>query len=144
MSQPAEQQSYQDHRRMMPIFHYFVTPLSLVTLIAAIVLAVQDGGSFVTLLLLSLALMIFIVSFLARRNAIVVQDRVIRTEEQLRHFMLTGRPLDTRLRINQLIALRFASDDEFPSLAAEAAEKDLAPDAIKKAIRTWRADFHRV
>jgi len=65
-------------------------------------------------------------------------------EENLRHYVLTGKLLDPRLTIRQVIALRFASDDEFVALAQEAAEKNLAPDAIKQAVKKWRADTYRV
>jgi hypothetical protein len=71
------------------------------------------------------------------------QDRAIRAEENLRHYVLTGKLLDSRLRISQVIALRFASDDEFVALAKKAAEEGLNNDAIKREIRTWRADHHR-
>jgi hypothetical protein len=72
------------------------------------------------------------------------QDRAIRGEENLRHFVLTGKRLDPRLTIRQIIALRFAPDDEFVALAKAAADKNLAADAIKQAVENWRADTYRV
>jgi len=82
--------------------------------------------------------------FLCRMFAVKAQDRGIRAEENLRHFALTGKLLDARLTIRQIIGLRFASDDEFVWLAKEAVEKNLAEDAIKKAVRKWRGDTYRV
>ena len=76
--------------------------------------------------------------------ALKVQSRVIRAEENFRHFVLTGKPLDTRLRLSQIIALRFASDGEFVGLAKKAVDEKLSNDAIKRLITDWRADYHRV
>jgi hypothetical protein len=72
------------------------------------------------------------------------QDRAIRAEENLRHFVITGRLLDPGLNIRQIIALRFASDDEFVALAQRAVAGKMAPDAIKRAVKHWRADTYRV
>ena len=58
--------------------------------------------------------------------------------------MLTGKPLDSRLRMSQIIALRFAPDDEFLSLTKKAAEENLRSKEIKAAIRNWKADHNRV
>jgi len=79
-----------------------------------------------------------------RMYALKVQDRAIRAEENLRHFVLTGKLLDPRIGIRQVIALRFAPDEEFVALARRAAEEGLAPDAIKQAVKNWRADEYRV
>jgi hypothetical protein len=73
-----------------------------------------------------------------------VQSRVIRVEENFRHYVLTGKPLDTRLRLSQVIALRFAKDDEFVELAKKAVDEKLSNDAIKRLITDWKADYHRV
>jgi hypothetical protein len=73
------------------------------------------------------SILIFVISLtlgttaaLLRVYALKVQDRVIRSEENFRHFRLTGSVLNQNLRMSQIIALRFASDDEFPALAARA------------------------
>ena len=76
--------------------------------------------------------------------AVKAQDRAIRAEENLRHFSLTGKLLDPRLTIRQIIALRFAPDGEFVSLAQAAVDKNLAEDAIKQAVKKWRSDTYRV
>ena len=80
----------------------------------------------------------------ARIFALKAQDRAIRAEENLRHFALTGQLLDPRLSIRQVIGLRFASDGEFVALAKRAAEEKLSPNAIKQAVKDWRADLYRV
>ena len=85
-----------------------------------------------------------IVGFFARTFALKAQDRAIRAEENLRHFAAAGRLLDPKLSMKQIIALRFASDGEFVELAKKAANTSMEPDAIKQAIKNWRADWHRV
>jgi hypothetical protein len=72
------------------------------------------------------------------------QDRAIRAEEQLRHYVLTGKLLDSRLTMRQIVALRFASNEEFAALAQRAADQSLSPDAIKREVKQWRADLYRV
>jgi hypothetical protein len=79
----------------------------------------------------------------ARMFALKAQDRAVRAEEQLRHFVLTGKLLDPRITVRQIIGLRFASDDEFVALARRAAEQGLTEDAIKREVKNWRADTYR-
>lgn len=86
----------------------------------------------------------FLVAFFARNFAIKAQDRAIRAEENLRHFAMTGKLLDSRLTISQIIGLRFASDAEFLALAKRAADEKLSNKDIKMAVKNWRADTHRV
>jgi hypothetical protein len=91
-----------------------------------------------------LALCGLMLFFFARIFPLKAQDRAIRAEENLRHFVLAGKLLDSRLTIRQVIALRFASDAEFVALAKKAADENLEPDAIKKLVKDWRADMYRV
>lgn len=95
-------------------------------------------------LLVVLTLCVFFTAFFARHYALKAQDRGIRAEENLRHFVLTGKLLPANLSIQQIISLRFASDSEFPTLAAEAASKNLDPKTIKEQVKSWRADTYRV
>jgi hypothetical protein len=81
--------------------------------------------------------------FFTRIFPIKAQDRAIRAEENLRHFAITGKLLDPRLTMRQIIALRFAPDGEFVALAVRAAKENLAADDIKKAVKDWRADTYR-
>ena len=75
--------------------------------------------------------------------ALRAQDRAIRAEENLRHFALTGKLLDSRLNMAQVIALRFADNEEFIELAKKAADNNMSSDDIKKTIQKWKADHHR-
>ena len=49
----------------------------------------------------------------------------------------------TRLTMPQLVALRFASDEELPGLLERAERERLAPDDIKGAIKAWVPDLLR-
>ncbi|OZI13343.1 hypothetical protein CEW92_01680 [Bacillaceae bacterium SAS-127] len=143
-----KKQSYENHTRYNPLQHFIWMPLAAITLISAIVytFSVVKNGEFSlsTFLLLALAILSALAGILARMYGLALQDRLIRTEEQLRYYILTNKRLDSRLTIPQLIALRFASDEEYPALAEKAAQEQLAPNEIKKAINNWRADEHRV
>ncbi|HMD70824.1 MAG TPA: DUF6526 family protein [Bryobacteraceae bacterium] len=143
-----ENQNYANHRQVVPAFHYVLFPLLVLTLIGAGVNLYESWGDpirfYSASLIVVLTFCVLLLMFLCRMFAVKAQDRAIRAEENLRHFVLTGKLLDARLTIRQIIALRFASDDEFVPLAKEAAEKNLEADVIKKAVKKWRGDTYRV
>jgi hypothetical protein len=106
---------------------------------------VDDSENKLSYLLLSLVCFATLVlGYFARALALKAQDRAIRAEENLRHFVLTGKLHDSRLSLSQVIALRFASDDEFVELSKKAAEQNMKPVDIKKQIKNWREDHNRV
>lgn len=140
-------QNYSNHRQFVPLFHGLLFFVLVLTLIGACVNLYQSAGDHERLYSASLivvlvicALMLF---FFSRIFAMKVQDRAIRAEESLRHFVLTGKLPDPRLTMRQIIGLRFASDEELPALAGKAAEESLSEDAIKRAVKNWRADDSR-
>ncbi|KGX87361.1 DUF6526 family protein [Pontibacillus litoralis] len=137
-------QSFEHHSRYHPLQHFIWLPLSFITIITAIVYVVREGFSLGVFIMFMLIMISIIAGMLARLNALKLQDRLIRLEEQFRYYTLTNKRIDSRLTIPQLIALRFASDEEFPALAEKAANEAMKPDEIKKAIQDWRADEHRV
>ena len=141
-------QNYANHKRVHPLFHRTLLPVLFLTIIGAGVnfgLSIGDHQRLYSAsLILVLSICVFLLAILARVFALAAQDRAIRAEENLRHYVLTGKLLDSRLTIRQTVALRFASDAEIPALAARAAAENLAPDAIKRAVKEWRADEHRV
>jgi len=141
-------QNYENHVRMHPIYHYFLTLLVLASLITAIVnlvLSLQSGQNVLSALAILLMAAAFVLTFiLLRIYPLRAQDRAIRAEESLRHFILTGKPFDSRLSMGQIVALRFASDAEFPELCMAAADEDLSSKDIKKRIVNWRADHNRI
>jgi Family of unknown function (DUF6526) len=82
-----------------------------------------------------------------RMFALKVQDRVIRMEERLRFAALLPADLQPRIgefTLNQLVALRFASDAELPALARRVLdEKIMKRKAIKQLVKSWRPDYLR-
>lgn len=84
-----------------------------------------------SLLILGISTSLIMITYFLRLFAVRLQDRIIRTEENLRHFQLTGSPLDSRLNMKQIIALRFSPDSEFVEMCKEAVEKHLTSTEIK-------------
>lgn len=142
-----EEQNYANHVRYVPLFHFVTTGLILATFVAAIVMifrAVQQGAGIVASIdFLIISLILASLFFYCRQFALKAQDRAIRAEENLRHFALSGKLLDSRLRMGQITALRFASDEEFLGIAEKAASENMTSRDIKQSIKKWRPDHHR-
>jgi Family of unknown function (DUF6526) len=139
-------QSYANHTRRDPPFHFVLLPLTLAAIVLSIIALVQRPGLRSTLGVV-LALGLAMAATRARIYALKVQDRVIRLEERLRLAMLlpeAARPRIGELTESQLIALRFASDAELPALAMRALNEGLTSKQIKSSIQSWRADYFRV
>jgi hypothetical protein len=142
------EQNYASHSRYVKGYHYVLSSLLLIGTIGSIVnmvlqILAHDGvlSSILIAILFICGLLIF---WLMRQFPIKAQDRAIRAEENLRYFILTRKPLDSRITMKQIIALRFAPDDEFVILADRTINESLSPDEIKRAIKNWRADNYRV
>lgn len=139
-------QSFANHTRLMPAYHYVTFPIfAIVFFWSAWRTATQYSTD--RLLFLLLATAALLLAFLARHFALRVQDRVIRLEMRLRLAQLL--PADLRPRINeltprQLVALRFASDEELPDLVRTVLVDRISDGrAIKKLIRNWQGDYLR-
>lgn len=144
----TREQHYRNHRNFDPTTYFFLFPLTIL-LIAAFVMewvAFGQGNQDIwpTVTMSAMELTVLILAFRMRLYALIAQDRAIRAEEQVRHFALTGKTLNPQLTIQQIVALRFASDEEVVALAQRAVEEKLTSNQIKQAIRNWRADWHRV
>jgi hypothetical protein len=142
------EQNYSNHRRFVAGYHFVLSAVvllgvvgSLVQLYRAYLMAENRTMSVLLVLLAIAAAQLF---WYCRIFPLKAQDRAIRAEETLRHYVLTGEMPDGRLDTRQYVGLRFASDEEFPALAKRAAEEGLSEGAIKKAVQTWRADTYRV
>jgi cytochrome c biogenesis protein CcdA len=141
-------QNQGNHRRLSPMYHgvLFSIVLACVGLSVYWLAKTADvSGEWlpqVVLVLLSFGLLL--VMLLARTFALKAQDRAIRAEESLRHFILTAKPINPNLTLGQIIALRFASDDELVGLTEMAIEQKMTSSEIKSKIRNWKADTHRV
>lgn len=145
---PEPTQSFEKHTKLVPPFHFFLLPLALFTFIGSAVNLFESFDDHARLysasLIFVLALMAMLTPLFARLFALKAQDRAIRAEENLRHYVLTGKLLDRRLTVPQIVGLRFASDEEFPALAQKAAETGMAQKEIKQSVKNWRADDYRV
>jgi hypothetical protein len=142
----SKPQDLGNHARIDPAFHSILFPVLAVNLIVSIVCAVRHPG-FYPAWFIVLSLAAFIVFYKLRMYPLKVQDRVIRLEERLRLQALAPAQWHAQLyRLNedQLIALRFASDDEVVELARQALEHNLSRKQIKERIKNWRADNWRV
>ena len=142
----SEAQGVKNHARMDPIFHYFLACISLASIVIAMVYAVRHPG-FSSAWMLVVAVAAFFALFKLRSYPLKVQDRVIRLEERLRLQALAPaewRDQMGRLTEEQLIGLRFASDEEVVELAQQALEENLNRKQIKERIRSWRPDGWRV
>ena len=143
-----ETQSYANHERFVPRYHYLLAGVLFLTLIGSCVNLYQSLGDHQRLysasLITALVLCLFGTALYARIFALKAQDRAIRAEENLRHYVLTGKLLDSRLSTRQVIGLRFASEEEFVELAERAAKENLSEDEIKRSVKNWRADTYRV
>jgi len=143
-----EEQNYSNHRRYVPAYHYVLISFLFVGLLCSVVNVFRHrpyhGGFLSSILILLLFICAFLTTSLFRTFSLKAQDRAVRAEEGLRYFILTRKPIDSRISIRQIAALRFAPDDELIPLVDRAVAEDLSPDDIKKAIRNWRSDHHRV
>ena len=124
------EQNYANHRRFVPLYHFILFGLLALSLIGSIVNLVESFVSGIGIYNASLIFMIFIclllVFYFIRIFPLKAQDRIIKLEENFRSYVMTGKTLDPKLTIRQIIGLRFASDDEFNALAQKAAAENIS------------------
>lgn len=141
-------QNFKNHTKVVPGYHYALLLILLTCFIVSIWNLSRafshQSGRLAALVILGLTIAGFLIAWYTRSFALKAQDRAIRAEENFRHFVLTGKLPDSRLTMSQLIALRFAQDNEFILLAEKAANENMKPVEIKKAITNWKADEYRV
>ena len=143
----AEQQTYASHHRYIPEFHFFVLPVLTANIVVTVIEFVRHPR-FITAWIAVVAIALGIGIWTARAMALRAQDRIIRLEERVRLSQLLPPDLRSRvgeLHASQLIAIRFASDEEVPDLVRRTLDGELKTRAdIKRAIQNWRADHLRV
>lgn len=142
-------QNFKNHTRYFPFHHFIITPLTLFLLVWTIIRLdfsstekVIDG-----VFSLLIAVILFLLPLLARVYALKLQNRLILNEMRIRYFHLTGKSFEEKeqkLKLGQIIALRFASDNELLSLMDKAIENQLSPKEIKISIKNWKGDYRRV
>lgn len=141
-------QNVKNHSRIIPVYHYLLYTIVVFCFLGAIyrmyIAYIQHSGRVMAAVVLGLSYAIILLTWYARNFALVAQDRAIRAEENLRHYVLTGKLHDKKLTTQQIIALRFCDDTEYTILAEKAAKEKMKPSEIKKAIVNWRADHYRV
>jgi len=139
-------QTFANHVRLDPPFHYFVLPVLAISWVVSVFFAVRHPSFLhIWIVVFNTALVVAVIR--SRQYALKVQDRVIRLEERLRLAALLPdslRPQIAKLTEAQLIALRFASDEEVPALVERTLSANLSRADIKKAIKNWRPDYWRV
>jgi hypothetical protein len=143
----AISQTYANHTRRHPPFHFFVVPVMVINFIWSVVqFVMRPGWNSGRWAVVSLALLVLM--FLVRLNPLKAQDRIIRLEERLRYQQVLSPGLlqqTSTLRPEQIVALRFAPDDELEGLVSAVVSGKLTkPAQIKQAIKSWRSDTFRV
>jgi hypothetical protein len=138
-------QNYKNHTQLVPAFHLVTVPLLFFVFIGSIVNLVHSvpGNFYSASLLVALSFATLLLAFISRLSTLKVQDRAIRAEENFRHYIATGQPLDSRLTIQQIIALRFVGDNEYGGLSKRAVDENMSAKEIKLAIQNWKGDYHR-
>jgi len=141
------EQKFENHTRFVPAFHFFVIPMAAINFgwqIYRWKVGEFTLDGFESMLLAAALLIGFLY---ARLFALRVQDRVIRLEERLRCQRLLPAGLQPRIAeftSGQLVALRFASDEELPALARKVLDEKLTErKAIKKLVKNWKPDYLR-
>jgi hypothetical protein len=144
---PETTQNYSNHTRWHPPFHFFLFPVFTIHLAWSIYKLTQ-ALTLDNIEQLLLAAALIVLFLLVRTNALKVQDRLIRLEEQLRYQRLLPADLAAKagaLPVRFIVALRFASDEELPGLVKQVIDRKFAkPVEVKRAIQNWRGDFLRV
>jgi hypothetical protein len=143
-----KEQNYSNHKKYVAGYHFITFSIIFILLILSVV-SVFQAVSGKTEILFPVMFLLISVSFLslflyARAFALKAQDRAIRAEENLRHFILTGKPFDPNIKMSQILALRFSTDADFAELTQKAVVSNLSPDEIKRSIKNWKADNYRV
>lgn len=140
-----QEQNFKNHGRYIFLWH-IATGISVIAVTIGSVINLFNSSKdnlYSASLLVVISLILVSIFWYARAFALRAQDRAIRAEENFRHFILAGKPFDNHIRLSQIIALRFATDEEMPELAARAISENLSQKQIKQAIKNWKADHHR-
>jgi len=140
-------QTYANHARFDPPYHFFIIPVAAVTVLLTGYAMLTTGFYFATLWSLIATIAALLAGLKMRTYSLKVQDRLIGLEERLRLASLLPENLKARigeLSPSQLVALRFASDAEIPALTEKVLNEKLTNPQIKQAIVTWRPDYFRV
>lgn len=138
-------QTAASHAAVDVLTHFILGPLLFVNVVVAIVVAIHAPHHLVLhLWLIVVSILLFLMSLKMRVYSLRIQDRLIRLEERLRIAALAPTADVKKLTTSQLIALRFASDEELPALVAKTLAENLDQKTIKAQIKNWRPDYARI
>ena len=142
-------QNYSNHKRYYVPHHFIFLPILAGLQILGVWKYFNDKeNAFIWLLFSVIIFLIIYLTVMVRQHyALENQNRIIRLEFQQRYFEIFAERSDQvieQLRFSQIAALRFAYDEEFKALLAQALNKDISGDEIKKSIKNWRPDYYRV
>jgi len=142
----AQAQNFKNHTRRVKGFHGALFILIVLFFGGALNYwaHASEDNYYLASLLVILAPILILLMWFTRTFALKAQDRAIRAEENFRHYLLTQKPLPSSLRLSQIIALRFASDEEYLDLVEQAVKDKLPAKEIKAKIKNWKGDYHRV
>ncbi len=145
----SKTQNFDNHAKFYPLHHFFIMPMALIFLGWTVWRIDFSSSQSISesIYFLMLGFIILLISYLPRVYAIKNQNRIIRLEMRQRYFHLTGLPFyekENQLTPAQIIALRFAGDEEILALVDMSIKENTAPKEIKKSIKNWKADHHRV
>jgi hypothetical protein len=143
---PRTPQTYATHRRIFPVYHYVALPIFLANVVIAVAHAIRQPSVFnAWLVVLAIGLVSGIIA--VRASTLIVQNRLIALEMRLRLASSLAPELRSRipeLHLRHLIGLRFAGDAELPGLVERCLRGEMpTTDAVKRAVREWRADYLR-
>jgi hypothetical protein len=139
-------QNFKNHTIFLKGFHGLLS-IGILGLAGGGVSYLLQGDAYATYpasLFILISLLLTVIMWYLRIFPLKAQDRAIRAEENLRHYVLTGKLLPPNLKISQIVALRFAPDDEFLHLIEQTLDKNLTQKEIKKEIKNWKSDEYRV
>ena len=141
-------QNFKNHSRLYPLHHFVLTPLTAgLSIWAFITIFTSDGALMQSVFNFILAFSLALAVLISRIYALKNQDRIIRLEMRVRYFELTGKSFsskETKLKLSQIIALRFANDNELLPLIDKAISEKMSAKQIKEAITNWNPDYSRV
>lgn len=141
-------QSYKNHVRFYPAHHFVYYPIIIALIVLSVYFAITSADRLVWGFIAVIFVFLFWLAFMLRQHyALILQNRIVKTEFRYRYFVLTGSRFETieyKFTDDQIFALRFASDAEFISLTERTLLENLSGTEIKRAIKEWKGDYSRV
>ncbi len=142
-------QNYKNHRKFYPPHHFIYLPVLILLEVLGIYKILNDEPNQLIWILFSILIfLLFYLAFMLRQHyALGLQNRLVRLEFKQRYFEIFGRrsdEIEEKLNFGQIAALRFTYDDEFKELLNKVIHENISGDEIKKSIKSWRPDLHRI